>query len=59
MSCPVCGKEFGGEEYIFIWDDLEKQSVRICGSSKCIQAFKCELRRRHRHKNVLSKEILS
>ena len=39
--------------------DLEKQSVRICGSSKCIQAFKCELRRRHRHKNVLSKEILS
>lgn len=58
MSCPICGKEFDGEEYTFIWDDLEKQSVRICGSSNCIQAFKRDLRRRHKIRTA-SKEILS
>lgn len=37
MSCPVCGKEFGGEEYIFIWDDLENRAL---GSVEVQNAFK-------------------
>lgn len=48
MFCPICGKELCDEKRIFIWDDVGKQSVRICGDAKCIKAFNRDLRQRRK-----------
>lgn len=55
MFCPICGKELCDEKRIFIWDDLTKRSVRICGGAECLKAFQCDLRKRHKNSVHLNK----
>lgn len=57
MECPICRHKIKSCEHVYVWDDISKQNIRICSNIKCAEAFKRDLRRRHKTCTT-SKEIL-
>lgn len=55
MRCPACGNQLETEDKTFVWDDIEKRSIRICENLNCIQAFRHDLKKRHKKPASLKK----